>query len=223
MKKYSITFFISLVWLICESPIREILLVKDTQILFITDTKPIALYSFIGVFSVFILDVICNVKIDTPKFIVISVMCFVFPLAFLQVRTEVYQDKIVFYDATAQAEEYYVEDIESVSCKLDYRGKEEIPYNGVRFIYEIHLCDKKVEIYGTYKEAFWKNILILDKEINKCNIKKSFSGVEYIKTVNHFNKIDQLCNFTFGVYSNINIIEEIMSQSGYGSLSSDKT
>ncbi len=150
-------------------------------------------------------------------------MCFVFPLAFLQVRTEVYQDKIVFYDATAQAEEYYVEDIESVSCKLDYKGKEEIPYNGVRFIYEIHLCDKKVELYGTYKEAFWKNILILDKEINKCNIKKSFSGVEYIETVNHFNKIDQLCNFMFGVYSNINIIEEIMSQSVSGAMCSDES
>lgn len=223
MKKYTITFLISLVWLICENTIREILLVKNTQVLFVTDTKPVALYSFIGLLCVFVLEIICNVKIDTPKFIVISVMCFVFPLAFLQVRTEVYQDKIVFYDATAQAEEYYVEDIESVSCKLDYKGKEEIPYNGVRFIYEIHLCDKKVELYGTHKEAFWKNILILDKEINKCNIKKSFSGVEYIETVNHFNKIDQLCNFMFGVYSNINIIEEIMSQSVSGAMCSDES
>ena len=215
LKKY-IIFCASLVWLICENPIREILLAKDTHILFMTDTKPVALYSFIGLLCVFALDIICDINIDLPKFTFLSVTCFVFPLVLFTVRTEVYQDEIVFYDATAQAEVYYVEEIESVSCKLDYRGKEEIPYNGVRFIYEMHFCDKKVTLYGTDDEEFWQNILILDKIINEHNIKKSFFGVEYIKTINRFNKIDQLCNFPFGVYSNINIIEAIMSQSGDG-------
>ena len=71
---------------------------------------------------------------------------------------------------------------------------------------------------GTYRlkqefnKEFWKNIELLDKQINESNIEKSFSGIEYIKTIKQFNKIDQWSNYLLGVYSNINKIEDIMTQ-----------
>ena len=46
---------------------------------------------------------------------------------------------------------------------------------------------------GTYRlkqefnKEFWKNIELLDKQINESNIEKSFSGIEYIKTIKQFN------------------------------------
>ena len=127
-------------------------------------------------------------------------------------RTEVYQNKIVFYDAIGQEEEYSIKDINFAFCKLDYQGREDIPFSGVRFVYEIHFYDKKLTLYGSYNKEFWKNIELLDKQINESNIEKSFSGIEYIKTIKQFNKIDQWSNYLLGVYSNINKIEDIMTQ-----------
>lgn len=209
MKKYIISLGISLVWLIAENPIREWLL-TDESVLFTADTKPVALYSFIALFCLFVLNVFCNVDLKGKRFVFLIATCFVIPLVFFQVRTEVYRDKVIFYNAVGQGEELRFDEVESVSCELDYRGKEDVEFNGVRFIYKIHFSDKTVELCGSYKERYWKNLLLFDETIREYDVEKSCSGVEYINTVRRFNKIDRFCNYPFGVFSNIDIIEDIM-------------
>ncbi len=98
---------------------------------------------------------------------------------------------------------YNIAEADYVMCKLDYEGAEDIPFDGVRFCYELHFSEHVTRIYSNYKKSFWENINKLDSKVLENKVEKRVAEFKYIDTVRQFNRIDQLCNYTFGVYSHI--------------------
>lgn len=216
--QYVFAIISCLIWILSEDKLRKLILSNKQDIIFLIDPKPISIYTLIFVVLIVAID-ISKIKdiersywFENRTFCVLCVASFILPLLLIQARTEVTEKKITVYNVTGNVVSTYdIAKADYAVCKLDYEGSEDIPYNGVKFCYELHFSDSIIKIYSSYKKSFWKNINILNSKVLENSIEKRVAESNYIDIVNQFNRIDQLCNYPFGVYSHIQEIETIMA------------
>lgn len=217
---FSLLMF-GLAWLILEDDFRNLIFNNKQNTLFIVETIPIAVYTFVAVTLIVLVDIFSinrknlkNSGIGTKTIIVLSIISFLLPLMFIQVRTEVTDSNLIEYTYMGNVRKIYnIEDADYVQCNLDYSGPKDVPFNGVHFYYEICFGDTIIKIYSNSSDKYWDNIKKLDLKARKFNIKREIVGYEYIDTVKDFNNVNRVCNYPFGVFSHIDEIESIMNYS----------
>lgn len=202
--------FIFIIWLIFEEQLRNFLLC-DEQVLFVVDSIPIALYSLLGYIIVLLLSFFAEDKVKRlieNYFIAATILLLVIPFMFICVRTEVTVDSVKLYDMWNNCKkEYSIEEINRAEMEIEYY---ENGPSRTQFNYRLCFEDYSIELSSTFRLKYWEGITAIDDALNEKGIVVYHYGKEYIQDIRNYNTYDILMNYMYGVYTNIEKIEELM-------------
>ena len=233
-KKYRVVygFVIIVVWMLIYNAysfqVHNVFLPKSVDALYVFDTYDIGVMTLcIYLFFVLIAYVTHRQK-NCDEFqkpimgIAVTIISLLLPLLFVNYgsvytkgnRLEKISFNKIVYSNT-------IEEAKSAKVVLLYYGDSSVPWDGVRLQYYINFNEVSYCFESSDDYQYWQTIKKIDEIVSENSIPKEIVGAEYLPTLKRFSDIDKTLNKPFGVYSNYDLIFEIMTnnqsdQSGDG-------
>ena len=98
-----------------------------------------------------------------------------------------------------------------VKVVLLYYGDSTVPWEGVQLQYYVDFDEFSYCFKSSADPRYWKTISTIDDIVLQNSIPKEIIGAEYLPTLKNFPWIDQKLNFSFGTYSNYDLVFKIMT------------